>query len=225
MTNADAVKTTNDTEPNSLNHVAEALAIVVKPLVELTVEHLIKPALELVVGSITSLVYGAKHIAIGAIDDSVALVSSTGSELSFPVSNALVSVGIHDLDIPHFERSIYISKAFITFIGCVSICLALSCGVIRKDEAIVLLAILQCFSVNVISRFMIGAIVGWFARVPSFNLNKKTRQVTQRVSSATIWTLTKLLLNRAPDPFPCQDRCRLIFNVISPPTRTNNVLF
>ena len=102
--------------------------------------------MELVVGPIASLVHGAKRLAIGGIVDSAELVLTTGSELSFPVSNALVSVGIHDLDIPHLKRSIYISKAFITFIGCLSICLALSCGVIRKDEAIVLLAILQCFS-------------------------------------------------------------------------------
>ena len=187
--NVNAVNTMYDTEPNSLNHVAEAFAVVVKPLIKLAVEHLIEPAVELVVGLITSLVHGAEHLAIGGNIDCVALVSASGKELSFPVSNSLVFLGIHDLDVPRLERIIYISKAFMTFIDCVSICLALSCGVIRKDKTIVLLAILQCFSLrpNEISYMTnaIEAIVAWFARVPSFDLNERTQEMP-RVSSATI---------------------------------------
>ena len=92
--NVNAVNTMYDTEPNSLNHVAEAFAVVVKPLIKLAVEHLVEPAVELVVGLITSLVHGAEHLAIGRGNiDCVALLSASGSELSFPVSNSLVFLG------------------------------------------------------------------------------------------------------------------------------------
>ena len=117
---------------------------------------------------------------------------ATGSELSTAVSNTLVSVGDNDLNVPPIGRLVYICKDFITIIGCMIIVLALSCGVIQKKEAIILLAILQCFALHSDKVSYIASVIktaiNKFVRVSSFDSMNETTQAMQNIVSSEATT-------------------------------------